>query len=307
MASPPYMPLWVADYLADTSHLTPAQHGAYLLLIMNYWQRGGPLPDDDLRLARIARMTRRDWLHNRGVILDFFTKQESLLVHPRIESELSRASAKSLKNSAAGRTSAERRFGARSTHVQPLDPDKIRGEKKGSDKSEPTKDQPGADRDCDDLSGEPPSGGEHQDENELGEHYTAPFEKWWSEYPNKTGKRKASLAYSEAFKRLGGRTAGVDRVHGFLLSAVAAQATVWRRKGIVGKFIPHPTTWLTQSRWEDGDVKAELDRVRGVVGTAGNGAPAGGLVDVHLQPPTPPPPEARREKLTADKVVGWTP
>ena len=51
----PYIPLFVADYLADTSHLSTLEHGAYLLLIMNYWQRGESLPCGDMQLARIAR------------------------------------------------------------------------------------------------------------------------------------------------------------------------------------------------------------------------------------------------------------
>jgi uncharacterized protein YdaU (DUF1376 family) len=66
MAALPYMPLFVADYLADTAHLTATQHGAYMMLIMNYWQRGGPLPDDDARLARIARVGPREWARMRG-------------------------------------------------------------------------------------------------------------------------------------------------------------------------------------------------------------------------------------------------
>ena len=124
MAALPYMPLFVADYLADTAHLTAAQHGAYLLLIMNYWQRGKPLPNDDARLAQIAKMNKRDWAHNRGAILEFFTEQDNLLIHSRITQELSRVEAKSLKCKDAARASVQRRFGERSTPVEPTDTDK---------------------------------------------------------------------------------------------------------------------------------------------------------------------------------------
>src|SRR4051812_6518164 len=111
MAALPYMPLFVADYLADTPHLSTAQHGAYLLLIMNYWQRGTPLPNDDVRLARIARMSRRDWDRNKCPIMDMFTVVENHLVHDRIAHELSRVAAKSLKCKDAAQASVERRFG----------------------------------------------------------------------------------------------------------------------------------------------------------------------------------------------------
>jgi uncharacterized protein YdaU (DUF1376 family) len=62
MAALPYMRMYWADYDADTSHLSAMQHGIYLLLIKNYWQRGGPLPDDETRLARIAKVSLKDWL-----------------------------------------------------------------------------------------------------------------------------------------------------------------------------------------------------------------------------------------------------
>ena len=54
MAALPYMQLYIADYLADTMHLSAEEHGAYLLLMFNYWQTGKPIPKN--RLAKIARL-----------------------------------------------------------------------------------------------------------------------------------------------------------------------------------------------------------------------------------------------------------
>ena len=135
MAALPYMPLYVADYLADAAHLSTVQHGAYLLLIFNYWQRGEPLPNDDIRLARIARMTNKEWARNRDVLCEFFTVDENLWTHRRVNSELAHVSAKSLKSKAAAQASVERRFGVRSASVErPLNHTDTDTEKKESKK-----------------------------------------------------------------------------------------------------------------------------------------------------------------------------
>lgn len=123
MAALPYMPLYVADYLADAAHLSTIEHGAYLLLIMNYWQRGEPLPNDDTRLARIAGLNARDWKRHKATLADFFTIQETHWRHGRIDSELSRVASKSLKSKKAAQASVERRFGERSADVEPTDTD----------------------------------------------------------------------------------------------------------------------------------------------------------------------------------------
>lgn len=86
----PYMPLYVADYLADTTHLSTWEHGAYLLLLMNLWRHGGKLPKDDQTLARMARLTMDRWARVAPVVLPFFTLDGDFVTHKRVTAELSR-------------------------------------------------------------------------------------------------------------------------------------------------------------------------------------------------------------------------
>lgn len=105
----PYMQLYVAKYLADTMHLTTLQHGAYMLLLMNYWQRGKALQNDDSRLANIVKMSAKEWKANRGVLAEFFTVTEAEWVHGRVERDLERVTVTLGKRSAAGKESANKR------------------------------------------------------------------------------------------------------------------------------------------------------------------------------------------------------
>lgn len=93
------MPLYVADYLADTGHLSAAEHGAYLLLIMHYWTNG-ELPRDPRQLARIVRMNPRQWDAIAGTVLSFF---DETLRHKRIDMELALARQAYERRAAAGR------------------------------------------------------------------------------------------------------------------------------------------------------------------------------------------------------------
>lgn len=84
----PYMPMWIADYLADTTHLDCRQHGAYFLLLCAYWQKQGPLPDNDRHLAAITKSTPHAWRAMRETLAEFFTVSGGLWVHKRVEAEL---------------------------------------------------------------------------------------------------------------------------------------------------------------------------------------------------------------------------
>lgn len=97
MSKRPWMPLYIADYLAKTAHLTVTEHGAYLLLIMNYWHNGG-LPEDESKIARIARMSAKQWNESKETLKAFF---EDGWKHKRIDEEIAQAIEISRKRSAS--------------------------------------------------------------------------------------------------------------------------------------------------------------------------------------------------------------
>ena len=109
MSSLPYMQLYVSDYLADTAHLNAAQNGAYLLLLMNYWQRGKPLDNAGDRLAFVARMSPEEWEDNREILAEFFWIDGDVWTHARVENDLAKVREKSEQSSKAGQKSALKR------------------------------------------------------------------------------------------------------------------------------------------------------------------------------------------------------
>lgn len=99
-----WMPLYIGDYLQDTTRLSTEQHGAYMLLIMDYWSNG-PLPDDDDALAHVTRLSLANWKKHRQTMARFFRTENGHWYHKRIESELGKASqfiAKQKANGAKG-------------------------------------------------------------------------------------------------------------------------------------------------------------------------------------------------------------
>ena len=69
------------------------------------------------------------------------------------------------------------------------------------------------------------------------------FARFWSEYPRKVGKGKCEILWR--------RIKVSDVLLETILTALEAQkhSVQWKRKN--GEFIPYPSTWLAQKRWED--------------------------------------------------------
>ena len=108
---PLWMPLYVSDYLADTGRLTASQHGAYLMLMMDYWQNGAP-PDNNDVLARIARMSPSVWMTTRPILVKYFVIVDGVWRHSRVDAEYQHAVGLVKKSrdraSAGGRARAEK-------------------------------------------------------------------------------------------------------------------------------------------------------------------------------------------------------
>lgn len=67
----PYMPFYPEAYQSDRliRSFTLEQHGAYMLLLMEMWNAGGWLPDDDRLLIMSLNITSRKWKSLRNVLI----------------------------------------------------------------------------------------------------------------------------------------------------------------------------------------------------------------------------------------------
>ncbi len=96
-----WMPLFIGPYLRKTGRLTTEQHGAYLLLLMDYWVNGAPA-DDDEELAAITRLGVPAWRKIRPKIAPFFDVLDGRWRQLRADHEIERAAKLSAARSEAG-------------------------------------------------------------------------------------------------------------------------------------------------------------------------------------------------------------
>ena len=69
------------------------------------------------------------------------------------------------------------------------------------------------------------------------------FAEFWAEYPKKVGKQAARTSWK--------RIKPDAKLHERIMQAVATakKSEQWNREG--GRFVPNPSTWLNQGRWDD--------------------------------------------------------
>lgn len=212
MAAIPWMALYPSDYLADTAHLTRAQSGSYMFLLMNYWQTGKPLDNTDDRLAVVARMTPEEWQSEKAILGEFFQIKRNKWTHKRVEVEIQKVLVKSVKNSENGKKSAV----LRSTFVK-------RSLNERSTNAERSLNHTDTDT--------------HTDKRK--ELVQISFERFWDVYPRKQGKAKAKIAFDKSVK-----TTDAELI-------IEAALKYAKDPNRVDEFTAMPATWLTGERWND--------------------------------------------------------
>lgn len=110
MKATTWMPMYWADFLADTMHLSARDAGAYVLLIANYWQRHGPVIDDDEELRIICRCEPANWKRQKETLRRFFMVKGGLWHHKRIDKELEKAQKLYAERCEAGKIGAKKRW-----------------------------------------------------------------------------------------------------------------------------------------------------------------------------------------------------
>ena len=106
-----WMPFFIGDYLKKTSRFTTEQHGAYLLLIIDYWSNG-PLPNDHKILAQITKMSHDAWSIASSIVLSKFILHDGHWHHDRIDEELSKAKKRKENAQTRGNKGAAARWGS---------------------------------------------------------------------------------------------------------------------------------------------------------------------------------------------------
>jgi len=217
MAALPYIQLYVADYLADTMHLTAEEHGAYLLLIMNYWQTGKPISEK--RIQAITRVSNERITDVTETLQEFFNiDDDNVWHHGRIEAELEKVRSKSIKASVAGKKSAQKRWGNNKTVTSVIT--------NVTKTLQPNDNHTDTDTDTDTDT-----------ENINKKTHAIAFDDFYKKYPVKKSKAVAAKKWkslSDEKRRL-----AIDGIEKYKASVPEGISFV------------HPSTYLSQERWTD--------------------------------------------------------
>ena len=110
MAELEYLPIATAALIADTTHMSAEQFGAYVRLLIAMWRNGARLADDQDELAAIVGMDRREWNRIAVVVLRPMTIAGGVVTQKRLTETWQRVQRTRKMRAVAGSRGAKKRW-----------------------------------------------------------------------------------------------------------------------------------------------------------------------------------------------------
>jgi uncharacterized protein YdaU (DUF1376 family) len=228
------MPLYVGDYMTDTSMLTIEQSGAYLHLLMYSW-RTGRLPDDDGELAILCRVTPTYWKrHIAPKVRPFFLVQNGFLVSARLEKEREKATKNIQQRTQASHSRQFKKSNDVSKDIKDL---ALSDDVSADDRPEPTRSVPSPSPLPIESKKEERSLRSCSAKGRTSVLAGQNFDDFWSVYPRRQDRGHAEKAFAKACTLSDPQTI-IAAARGYKFSANP-------------KYIPLAATWLNGKRWTD--------------------------------------------------------
>lgn len=212
----------LGDYAKKTRTLTTYEHGVYNLLLDLYYSEEAPLSEDDA-VAVCRASTKAERQSVSRVLERFFENVDGRWHNSRADEEVANYREKAEKNAAIG---------------------SLGGKQKAKRNASETLSEPAEDRQANGNPSHKPLATSQEKANPptpSGVARGERFEEFWTAYPRKVGKPKASASWE--------RLPAADRDKAIASIPAHAASPQWVKDA--GQFIPHPATWLNQRRFDD--------------------------------------------------------
>ena len=219
----------IADYRKDTSHLTPLEHHIYRTLIDWYYLDESPIPKDNRSvMRRLSLGSQSEARALQNVLNDFFIEKDDGFFHQRIDKDILEYHHKCEKNRENGKKGGRPKIVDKPHKTQsvnlanPLESESNPNQEPITNNHKPIK--------------------KYKKENE--ETF---FNIFWDIYPKKVGKDAAR----KAFEKIANKNILIEEIKLSLQWQI--KSPQWTESD--GKYIPNPSTYLNQGRWQDQPLK----------------------------------------------------
>ena len=217
----------IGDYAQATMHLSLIEDAIYTRLLRRYYAEEAPITDNIEQVCRwVGARSDEERAAVSVVLAEFFDLVDGLWRNKRADEEIATYQHKAETNRVNGKSGG--RPPKKPKETQPVN----------SGLANETQEEPSRN-----PNQEPRTNNqETKDQKHLVTAVTD-FDSFWKLYPRKTAKAEAQKAWAK-----------LSLDHSLLELITAGLATHitcadWVKED--GKYIPHPSTWLNQRRWED--------------------------------------------------------